>query len=59
LRGDVLESAFRAARRTVRVRTQAGELRIEVPALARPQVGETIKIGVAKFALWAAGSKSV
>jgi iron(III) transport system ATP-binding protein len=52
-RGEVLESVFRGARRTLRVRTQAGELRIEVPALAHPEVGETIEIGAAKFALWA------
>ena len=52
-RGEVLESVFRGARRTLRVRTEAGELRIEVPALAHPEVGETIEIGAAKFALWA------
>ena len=51
--GEVLESVFRGARRTLRVRTGAGELRIEVPALAHPEVGETIEIGAAKFALWA------
>jgi len=52
-RGEVLESVFRGARRTLRVRTGAGELRIEVPALAHPEVGEIIAIGAAKFALWA------
>jgi hypothetical protein len=45
--------AFRGARRTLLVRTQAGELRIEVPVLTRPKVGETIEIGAAKSALWA------
>src|SRR4029077_20718987 len=52
-RGEVLESVFRGARRTLRVRTGAGELRIEVPALAHPEVGATIGIGAARFALWA------
>ena len=52
-RGEVLNSVFRGARRTLLVRTQAGELRIEVPALTRPKVGETIEIGAAKSALWA------
>ena len=52
-RGEVLELVFRGARRTLRVRTEAGELRIEVPALAHPEVGETIEIGAARFALWA------
>jgi ABC-type polar amino acid transport system ATPase subunit len=49
-RGEVLNSVFRGARR---MRTQAGELRIEVPALTRPVVGDTIDIGAAKSALWA------
>src|ERR1700688_3884902 len=31
----------RSGRRTLPVRTEAGELRIEVPALAHPEVGET------------------
>jgi ABC-type Fe3+/spermidine/putrescine transport system ATPase subunit len=52
-RGEVLNSVFRGARRTLLVRTQAGELRIEVPALTCPKVGETIAIGAAKSALWA------
>jgi hypothetical protein len=52
-RGDVLNSVFRGARRTLLVRTQAGELRIEVPALTRPKACETIEIGAAKSALWA------
>jgi hypothetical protein len=52
-RGEVLNSVFRGARRTLLVRTQAGELRIEVPALTCPKVGETIEIGAAKSALWA------
>jgi hypothetical protein len=30
-----------------------GELRIEVPALAHPEVGATIEIGAVRFALWA------
>jgi hypothetical protein len=49
----VLNSVFRGARRTLLVRTQAGELRMEVSALTRPKVGETIEIGAAKSALWA------
>ena len=52
-RGEVLNSVFRGARRTLLVRTQAGELRIEVPALTCPKVGETIEIAAAKSALWA------
>jgi iron(III) transport system ATP-binding protein len=52
-RGEVLQSVFRGARRTLRVRTGAGELVIEVPALAHPQIGTTIDIGAAKSALWA------
>jgi iron(III) transport system ATP-binding protein len=52
-RGEVLDSVFRGARRTLLVRTQAGELRIEVPALTHPKVGETIDIGAARSALWA------
>jgi iron(III) transport system ATP-binding protein len=52
-RGEVLNSVFRGARRTLLVRTQAGELRIEVPALTCPKVGESIDIGAAKSALWA------
>lgn len=51
--GDVLSSVFRGARRTPLVRTQAGELRIEVPALTCPKVGETIEITAARSALWA------
>jgi iron(III) transport system ATP-binding protein len=46
-------TVFRGARRTLRVRTGAGELLIEVPALAHPEVGTTIDIGAAKSALWA------
>jgi ABC-type Fe3+/spermidine/putrescine transport system ATPase subunit len=52
-RGEVLNSVFRGARRTLLVRTPAGELRIEVPALTHPRIGETIEIGAAKSALWA------
>jgi iron(III) transport system ATP-binding protein len=52
-RGEVLDSVFRGARRTLRVLTAAGELRIEVPALTHPRVGETIDIGAARSALWA------
>ena len=52
-RGEVLDSVFRGARRTLLVLTGAGELRIEVPALTQPKVGETIEIGAAKSALWA------
>jgi iron(III) transport system ATP-binding protein len=52
-RGEVLNSVFRGARRTLLVRTLAGELRIEVPALTCPKVGESIEIGAAKSALWA------
>ena len=52
-RGEVLDSVFRGARRTLRVRTAAGELSLEVPALKHPKVGETIDLGAARSALWA------
>jgi iron(III) transport system ATP-binding protein len=57
-RGEVTASTFRGARRALRVRTSAGELNVESPALASPRLGETIKLGVVDSGLWAFGANS-
>jgi iron(III) transport system ATP-binding protein len=57
-RGEVMASTFRGARRALRVRTSAGELNVESPALASPRIGETIKLGVVDSGLWAFGANS-
>jgi iron(III) transport system ATP-binding protein len=52
-RGEIMASTFRGARRALRVRTEAGELNMEVPALASPQVGQTVDVYATPSALWA------
>ncbi|MBR0687784.1 ABC transporter ATP-binding protein [Bradyrhizobium manausense] len=52
-RGEVVASVFRGARRSLRLRTAAGELNVEVPALTQPAMGEAVEVGAARSALWA------
>ncbi len=51
-RGEIVASTFRGARRSLRVRTGAGELNMEVPALASPQIGETVDVYATPSGLW-------
>jgi iron(III) transport system ATP-binding protein len=52
-RGEVIASVFRGARRSLRLRTSAGELHFEVPALTEARVGEMMQIEAARSSLWA------
>jgi iron(III) transport system ATP-binding protein len=51
--GEVIASVFRGARRSLRLRTSAGELHFEVPALNEIRLGETVEVEAAKSSLWA------
>ncbi len=57
-RGEVMASVFRGARRSLRLRTSAGELNVEVPALTNPRPGDIVDVGAAKLALWALGAEA-
>jgi hypothetical protein len=50
---QMLPRRFGGARRALRGRTGAGELSVEVPALASPQIGETADVYATPSGLWA------
>ena len=52
-RGEIVASTYRGARRALRVRTGAGELNMEVPALASARIGETVDVYATPSGLWA------
>lgn len=51
-RGEVIASVYRGARRSLRLRTSAGELHFEVPALTDMRLGEVVHVEATKSSLW-------
>lgn len=56
-RGELISSVYRGARRSLRLRTSAGELHFEVPALTEMRLGEVVQAEAAKSLLWAVACK--
>ena len=51
-RGEVIASVYRGARRSLRLRTTAGELHFEVPALTAARLGDVLQVEAARSTLW-------